>query len=37
TLFGDYLSGLARGLEAILVALGIAVGVGLGLRIMGGI
>lgn len=37
TLFGDYLSGLARGLEAILVALGIAVGVGLGLRLMGGL
>lgn len=33
TLFGDYVSGLARFVEAVLTALGIAVGTGLGLLI----
>lgn len=37
TLMGDYLSGLSKGMEAFLIAVGIAIGAGSALAIMGGI
>ncbi|NCC78615.1 MAG: threonine/serine exporter [Clostridia bacterium] len=36
TLMGDYLSGVSKGMEAFLIAVGIAIGAGFGLALMGG-
>lgn len=37
TLMGDYLSGVSKGMEAFLIAVGIAIGAGFGLALMGGL
>ncbi len=37
TLMGDYLSGVSKGMEAFLIAVGIAIGAGTALSIMGGV
>lgn len=37
TLMGDYLSGVSKGMEAFLIAVGIAIGAGSALAVMGGI
>ena len=37
TLMGDYLSGISKGMDAFLIAVGIAIGAGFGLALLGGI